>query len=256
MSLCVPTKLNCRFVLLVAFYLLTSPNKMKMGVSASPAATSDTVNGLSESDLARRVSDLTGVWGTVQYGFMWTWAEARIFKRSISDHPHDYWVIRMNGACLDTNVQYAAARFDPVTNTLRFTQIANRSFYGPWTMLWVPNYSDDSYIRVGNDRNGTAGEFHPFLLPNDALTELIRHIPQLYNQSSKKWLDMKVVGSILFNEGWRLDSAMVRKSTDLDVILQANDVGHGVWARPSVLLDLDRQVELPVWPESGALLEL
>lgn len=50
-------------------------------------------------------------------------------------------------------MQYAAARYDPATQTLNFNNRATKAFDGPWKLLWIPGLRrrlEESGIGVGD----------------------------------------------------------------------------------------------------------
>jgi hypothetical protein len=91
--------------------------------------------------LNRIIPSLYGYWGPPYSDFLWQ--AAKIFRKSGSENPHDYWISYASGACLASQANYVAGRYDPNTYLLNFNVKGNSAVNGPWKLLPSLNESKE-----------------------------------------------------------------------------------------------------------------
>jgi hypothetical protein len=177
---------------------------------------------------------LQGIWQTPHAIFIWQ--SVKMFKRRSSEHENDYWIVSSSGACLASQAEYAAARFDVDSGTLQFTSRANSRMDGPWKLFISP------LKHSGKDKEATLMAF----FTQAGLEWLQRKRPHL---SEKAWIDpfaneelMLLIrdrnGSIFVDFTFVLAFQPERTAE----AIQDETLPHGARAHPSLLFAIDDNI--------------
>jgi hypothetical protein len=174
---------------------------------------------------------LQGIWQTPHARFIWQ--SVKMFKRRSSEHEHDYWIVSSSGACLASQAEYAAARFDVDSGTLQFTSRANARMDGPWKLFVSP---------LNPSRNGNETTVMAFFT-QAGLEWLQRKKPHL---AEKAWIDPSANEELMLlirdrNGSIFIDFTFVlafQPERTMEAI-QDETLPHGARAHPSLLLAID-----------------